>query len=244
VIFAAAQEIAPVNVKVGDAIVSAERLQPYKNLWQMSITKPDGTVADAGDWSDQLEAVTMDGKSCLKRTQVARFKKKDGSVAVTNTTVNVFEKKTFAPVLRTFESHGGPNGDSQVKIKFTPHSMTIDSVNGGKSETKEVPLKSQAFDFNGGLYAVLWSGFPLKPGFSATFPSFGENDPAAITDVTFKVTGSEIADAGPKGKLETLVVETPNDESPMKFWLSKEAPYVIRLEFKQSNGTLWTYKMI
>jgi hypothetical protein len=72
-----------VKLAVGDALVNGERLQPFKNEWGMKVTKPDGTVVpNVGTWTDEIEAIVVDGRPCWKRTQHATYKKQNGDVAM------------------------------------------------------------------------------------------------------------------------------------------------------------------
>jgi hypothetical protein len=114
----------------------------------------------------------------------------------------------------------------------------------GKTTSQKVKLDTPAFDFYGGLYGLLLAAFPLKPGFSATLPSVDEDTPT-VSWLTFKVTGEEYADAGPKGRMRVYTVEAESNLGPMKFWLSRQAPYIIRLEYTaKDNGYTWKYQMV
>jgi hypothetical protein len=114
----------------------------------------------------------------------------------------------------------------------------------GKTTSQETKIDNGAFDFYGGLYGLLIVAFPLRPGFSATLPSVDEDTPT-VSWMSFKVTGEDQADAGPKGSVSVYVVEADTNLGPMKFWLSKQAPYIIRLEYTaKDNGYSWKYQMI
>ena len=240
----AAQEKEPIHVKVGDPIVDGAILKPYKNLWRMSIVAKDGkTIPDMGTWSDELDVVKNEGRESFRRTQIANFVR-DGQPLGNTKTVNVFDPKTLAPISRSFEKHAAQGGDSTVKIEFRADLVEIVKTENGQTSTQEIPRDTAAYDFYGGLYGIIVTAFPLEKGFSATFPSFGEED-IRTEPVTFKVTGSEFADAGPRGKIQAWVVEAATTLGPMKFWLSREAPYIIRLEYTaQANGAKWIYTML
>jgi len=240
-----AKDTDPVKVTVGDAAVSGAKLQPYKNSWGMTVIKPDGTVlSDVGTWDDLLELVNVNGRECFRRTQIARYKK-NGQVVTTTTTINVFDRKTMAPISRSFEKHGGPAGDRSQSITFGEKSMKIETTVDGKPVVKEVPTTA-AFDFYGGLYAVLWVALPLKNGYLATLPSYSEDEdhPESVSWVTFQVTGSETTEAGAKGKMQAWVLNCDSDIGNLKYWVSEDSPYIIRMDYKQKNGPTWVLKMI
>lgn len=236
--------LAQVKVAVGDALVNGGRLQPFKNEWGMKVIKPDGTVLpNVGTWTDEMEAVEVGERPCWKRTQHATYKRQNGEVAMTNTTVNVFDRKTFAPVSREFGKRENKGESSGTKITFGEHSMKVENTENGKTEVKELPA-SYAFDFYGGIYAVLWAALPLRDGFSATFPSYAEDEhPEVVTPVTYKVVGHETTEAGARGKVDAWVVESDGTIGHLKYWVSKDAPYVIRMDYTQKNGALWVLTM-
>jgi len=229
------------EIKVGDSQVHGERLQPYTNQWQMKVTRPDGTVQeDAGTWNDQLEAVSIDGKECWKRTQSAAFKRKTGEVAATTKTVNVFDAKTMVPISREFERHIIGGDDSKLKISFRGDSMKVESIEKGKSEVHEIAT-SNAYDFYGGVYALLWVALPLKPNFSATLPSYTEDEhPELVQQVTYKITGREVLQTESTRKVETWVIESDTSIGFLKYWITEKAPYILRMDFKDKTGALWT----
>ncbi len=240
-----AQDKAPIRVQAGDSILKDTALEPYKNQWRVSVTTPQGKQnPDAALWTDELEYVQINGRRLLQRTQIATFKQA-GQIVGTTTTVNVFDPKTMAPVSRSFARHVSKTGaEDSTKIQFHDHALLFEHTADGKTTSQEVKLETAAFDFYGGLYGLLLSAFPLRPGFSVTLPSVDEETPT-VSWLTFKVTGEERADAGPLGTMSVYVVEAESNLGPMKFWLSKKAPYIIRLEYTaKDNGYSWKYQMI
>ena len=240
----AAQDTAPVKVNVGDSIVNGRMLRSYKNQWAMTMIKPDGTIIqDAGSWKDELAIVMVDGEACLQRTQLASFKKTTGEIVATTKNIHVFDQETFAPVSRLYEKRVAGHEDYSLKIKFGVNAMNVEFLEDGKTDVTWVPTTA-AFDFYGGIYAVLWAALPLREGFSATYPSYAEDEhPENVSWVTMKVTGSETIDAGTKGKTKAWVVESDTDIGALKYWVSKEPPYIIRMNFRQPNRTTWLLNM-
>jgi hypothetical protein len=247
VLSATAADSGPPTIKaaVGSAIVNGESLQPFENSWRMQVTKKDGTVnADAGLWKDRFLVIDIDGREYGLRIQDATFKGKNGAIAATTRTINVFERRTMAPVTRWYERHVTGKEDSSVHIAFRRGSMALESRRGDKVETKNVAVE-QAFDFDGGLYALLWSAFPLKAGFTASLPSYSEEEhPEKVAWYTFKVTSRERIQAGRQGARDCWIVEGDSGSGPLKYWLSDQSPYIIRLEYAQpATGAKWLLTM-
>jgi len=233
-----------IELKPGDARLRGELLQPYTNQWKMRVIRSDGSmVQDAGTWTDQLEKTPIDGRPCWKRTQSATFKRKTGEIAASTRTVNVFDAKTLAPLYREFERHIVGGDDAKLEITFRGSSMKIEATAKGKSEVREVRT-SEAFDFFGGVYALLWVALPLKRNFAATFPSYTEEGhPEIVQQVTYKVTARELAEAGTAGKVETWVVECDTAIGFLRYWISENAPYIIRMDYRDKSGATWTLSM-
>ena len=230
---------------VGSPLIRGESLRPFENAWQMQVTKKDGaSLADAGTWKDRLEILDIDGKTYGVRTQDAAFKNASGNVTATTHTVNIFERGTMAPVTRQYARHVTGKDDSSVNIAFKSGSMTIVWNNEGKTEKRKVAVPP-AFDYDGGLFALLWSAFPLREGFSAKLPSYSEDErPEKVTWYTFRVTGSERIEAGQAGLRDCWIVEGDSGSGPLKYWLSAEPPYIVQLEFRQpETGATWLLKM-
>src|SRR5437868_3867365 len=78
-------------------------IHPYTNAWKFSVTPPDGITREQGIWSDQVEAVTFNGRKAMQRTQVAKYNKKNIEI----TTVNVFDPKTMQPLRMDWKKDEG-----------------------------------------------------------------------------------------------------------------------------------------
>jgi hypothetical protein len=212
----------------------------------MSTTKADGsTTPDAGTWTDQLEAVKCDDRDCFKRIQIANMKGKDGKVRGTTETVNIFYADSLAPLLRSNTRRVPSKHINEVtRVEFRGNNVVFEKNDSGKRSKTSVSVPAPVFDFYGGMYGLLLSAFPLQEGYSATLSSADEFE-ARIKDVTFTVIGKEAVDAGPSGRRDAWIVESNTDQGPMKFWLSDQAPYVIRLEFNdKQNNMRWDWTMI
>lgn len=241
---APAEESIPVRVSVGSALVNGESLEPYENSWRMEVTRGGETNHDAGLWKDRFEVIDIDGKSYGVRFQDATFKNKAGNVAATSRTVNVFDRRTMAPVTRYYERHAVGKDDARVHIAFRAKAMTVTTGTDGRESPKKFSV-APAFDFDGGLFALLWSAFPLKPGFAASLPSYSEDDhPEKVSWYTFRVVGTERIEAGREGSRDCWVVTGDSGSGPLKYWLSADPPYIVQLQYEQpGTGATWLLKM-
>jgi hypothetical protein len=123
---------------------------------------------------------------------------------------------------------------------------------GSKPEEATVKLDQPVFDFYGGMYGMLISTLPLADGYAAEIPTFDTNK-MAIDWVPVRVKGREVVEASPGKKVETWVVETPTKlYGRMTWWVTKEAPYVIKAVLEvpeQEDGSgkvaaIITYTMV
>ena len=225
----------PIKIKVGDTMIVGSFIKPYKNLWQMTFSRTGQDPIIAGTWSDEVVVIHLSGRSLLKRTQIANYPKR----GITLTTINVFDPLTMAPISREFSRNDGTFNH----IDFAGASIKYRRVElpGGAAKEGEAHFDSPVFDFFGGLYGLLVTAFPLKAGFAASLPSLDENTDS-VRWAIFRVVREEMVEAGPDRKIKAWVVET-DDNGPMTFWLTKEAPYVIKLVYVGPQGT-WTYTMV
>ena len=212
------------TVKVGDAVVDGSFLKPYKNAWQVFYAFPGKEPFLVGTWSDEVSEIEVRGRHLLKRTQVANYAK----YHITNTTINVFDPKTMAPVSNEFtRSDTGEWAHRDFDGDLVKYERQKDAQS--KKEKGQLRMGEPIFDYDGGMYGVLLSAFPLKEDFAATIPALSENRDA-FEWVTFKVGKQEMVDAGPGKKVLAwpVTVDAP-DKSHSIFWVSKETPYVIKL---------------
>ena len=229
--FAAGQPIptTPAKVSLGDPQVDGSFLKPYKNVWKVTYALPGKEPFLVGTWTDELSAIELTGRRLLKRTQVANYAK----YGVASTSINVFEPKTMAPLHGEFKRS---DTGEWAEREFSGATVTYrrrKSSEETKDDTGQLRMNEPVFDYNGGMYGVLLAAFPLQEGFSATFPTLAE-DRDEFEQLTFTVRKEEMVDAGPGKQVMAWPVEI--DDSPKSpkgshsiFWISKDAPYVIKL---------------
>ncbi|MCZ6834621.1 MAG: hypothetical protein O7G85_02500 [Planctomycetota bacterium] len=235
------------KVQVGDGVVDGSFIVPYTNVWQMFQFDADGERTPTNTWTDKVELIEEDGRKLIKRTQIVL----DDQGETVQTMLDWVDHKTLAPVKTEKSMTNG--GTLQVVFDgLHIQGFMQQSPQGPKMKidsTTEIPT------YNWGIYGTLLVGFPLELGYEAEFPTGslapGESgaDGTPRMDVTLswlklKVIGEESISAGKKGQMDAWIVEV--DQGPMnfRFWLSKEAPYIIKLVMTQPGGGGYIWEMI
>ncbi|HSB35258.1 MAG TPA: hypothetical protein VLH41_00170 [Thermoanaerobaculia bacterium] len=231
-----------VRVEAGDPSVSGSFLHPYTNRWKFFIQKKGGEPVEAGTWSDALEATSYEGRPALRRTQVAQYKK-----GIRLTFVNVFDARTMTPYTADYErSDTGETRHAEFRqgeVSFRRLPGTGDTA----SQQYVASLDHRVLDFYDGMYGVLLDAFPLGEGYAARFPAF-DSDTASVDWIDIRVTGRETVAAGPGRRADTWVVHAGTKKyGQSTWWLTRQAPYVIKAELilsEEAGGAKVTYEMI
>jgi hypothetical protein len=221
-------------------------IRPYTNLWKLTIRLRGGKVVDVGTWSDQMLRTKVGKTTALERIQILRMKKRGD----TETWINVFEPKTMRPLASVLSSSAG---DVTLR-RFNGRSVEIVDATGSSrgvaARTTHV-VKEDAYDFNGGMYGLLFLGMPLKPNTSGVLTTYGTND-ASIEHIAYRVSGTQKVQAKPGTFVQGWVVDAhyldahrPEADAQMRFWLSSKAPYIIKLVYDlPKEGQTWYYTMM
>lgn len=226
-------------------------LRPYTNQWSMSVKLADGRVVDAGVWHDRLELTTTNGRSIGRRTQVEDLvitpdtnaaAASRGLTKMQVTTVNEFVPETMAPVSRDVTDSLGRH--SHIDFRDGKASITRTGLAPRPDYSGEAVLAPPVFDYIGGLYGLLIVTLPLQSGFECDVPVLrmapGAEDRAARGTVHVKVTGRATLRTTSGRSFETWTVEAEG----LEFFVSREAPYIIRLVDRSRPGQVWTFDMI
>ena len=217
---------APLKYAPGDPAIDGSSLKPYKNAWKVVYAFPGKEPFLVGTWTDELVETQIGGRHLLKRMQMADYAKYN----IVSTYVNVFDPKTMAPVSQDFKrsdtGEWAHRDFDRVSVKFRRQSSSQ-----AKLEAGELKLSTPIFDYNGGMYGVLLAALPLKEGLKASMPTLSE-DRDEQEWVTVTVGKPEMVDAGPGKQVMAWPVDTEGhyaNQSHSIFWVTKEAPYVIKL---------------
>jgi hypothetical protein len=220
---------------VGERGASGSALQPYTNLWTWSVTDARG-VHPQGTWSDRLDIEIAAGRRVGRRTQEQRLA---GGRSVL--TVNNFDLETMLPLDRSWSAFDGRTthvrfSDSEVEQRRVVKAGTPEQVN-------VLRLRAPVFDFNGGMFGLLLRAFPLREGYAATLQTVSE-DCDKIEEVRFAVRERAQVPGHGGAQVQAWRVEADTPEfGVMTFWLSDEAPYIIRLSFR-TNDAVILYEMV
>jgi hypothetical protein len=215
----------PITIKPADSVADGSILKPYKNAWKVMYAFPGKDPFLVGTWSDELSEIEIDCRHLLKRSQVATYSK----YHITSTNINVFDPKTVAPVYTEFQRSDSGEWARRDFAGAVVKYRRGKSPDKTDSETGELKMDVPIFDYHGGMYGVLLATLPLKEGFVGTIPTLSE-DGNKFQWVTFAVGKQESVEAGPSKQVMAWPVEIDEpDQSHSIFWLSKDAPYVIKL---------------
>jgi len=233
-----------VSAREAPPMFDGRPLKPYTNLWKVTIATK-GQTKEVGTWSDAMIATRIEGRPAFVRTQV--FKIKDGN---TNTFITAFDAENMRPFSSSFLTS---MGDATLR-RFAHGKVQIVDASGdhrGIPTEETRPGRPEAYDFNAGMYGVLLVGLPLAENASGVFETYGQTD-ATIEHVSYTVGKEERVEAKPGQFVQAWVIDAhyldahrPEGDAKMRFWISKEAPYIIRLIYDvPSADQVWTYTMM
>lgn len=234
----------------GDAAVAGDFIVPYKVKWKINGAASDGKTKDGGTWTDDVQIVKFHGRDVIQRKQVWNY------VTGTETYVNLLDRKTMMPLLSEFTSTPGIywrfeySADGKT-VRYQRSPPPRDAPNGPYNiadpmEQGTVHPDVPVWDFNGGLWGLLLSAFPLEQGYAAKFPVFPLVEPnAKPVWVDFTVGEKRTLPAGPGKTAEgwTVVANSPATQEVMRFVLSKQPPYILELK-QEWAGYDWTFEIV
>lgn len=224
----------PEKIVPGDPRVDGSFIRTVSNAWKMTGTTPGGKRKDGGVWKDRIEVIDRDGKAVIRRTQL------DSGPDGTTTFITETDRQTMRPIRAEVTT---PAGLHRVLTFEASRVHSVVTLPGKEPQEKDIAIAQPVFDFNGGLFGLLVASFPLKDDFSATFPIF---DPrTGVTWAHYTVVGHERVPSGKGRTSETWTVEVqdPVRMTRMLFALTKEPPYIIRLQ-EIGEGVFWTFDMM
>jgi hypothetical protein len=218
----------------GDARVDGSFIHAAANAWKMTGTTPGGRREDGGLWKDKIEIVDRAGQAVIRRTQI------DSGPEGTTTFITEVDQRKLTPIRAEVTT---ATGFHRILTFEGDHVHSVVTAPSNAPRESDIAIGQPVFDFNGGMFGLLVAGFPLQKEFTASFPVF---DPRkGIAWAKYTVIGRERVPAGKGRKVEawTVEVQDPVRLSRMVFCLTKEPPYVIRLQ-EVGEGKFWTFDMM
>jgi hypothetical protein len=213
---------------------------PYTNSWDLTIRHGSKT-SHVGIWTDELRAAGTKSRRLFTRVQVMKIRKTGG----TETWVNTFDPVTFAPVgSALFDSSGNVTLRSfDGKVVRVVDATGSRAGNPRTVESRQLP----AYDFDGGMYGLLFLGLPLRTGLTGVLPTYGTAD-ASIEHIAFAVKAKTSMIVHGR-EINVWVVDChyldahrPEGDAQMRFWLSQQPPYIISLNYDvPSTKMYWRY---
>lgn len=218
----------PKTLAPGDAAVDGSFLRPYSNVWLYTARMPSGETKTQGLWTDQLQFVQRDGHQLLQRVQGTVY-----ANGATTSVVNVFDPKTMAPVESQLH---GVDGRLLRRTFAGGHVATTNTAKAGAPEERsEIDLARAPFDFSGGMYGLLIDALPLQAGKDFRLSDIDEfESKARAADI--HVEKQDWVLEGSRGRIKAWIATTSTPDYRMVFWLSKQPPYIIRLDMHMNDS--------
>ena len=227
------------SVRPGDGTVRGDAILPHTNRWIITYFTPAGAAIPGGPgrvatWYDSVWVTPLAGRPALRRKQVLLG---PGGTAL-ETLESWADRRSMAPI-RTEGRYAG--GTASLREYRASHvtGFDPDTAAPGGRKAVDTTLAEPVFDFFGGMYDLLLSGFPLHEGYRARFPADlgGARGGAALQWVTLTVTGREVIDTGTAGKAETWhVITGPLPVGRFEFWIADRPPYLMRMWYIGPRG--------
>lgn len=215
------------TIFVGDGTIDGSYILPYATIWRLWRKDADGTLTDAGRWTDTVRYVDVEGRHLMQRL-VARWTPAGVRDLWRD---HLVEPGTMRPV--TTHQRAGDQLSQSVRMAFDGDSVDvrIDTGQGEQALGRRYP--TDVFDLS--LYAVLLAGFPLREGYTARFPVVGQM--LQHTWETMRVTDIDTVAVEDGQRVETFVVST--EQRPWTVWLTREWPYIAKIVQRFPDGTQW-----
>lgn len=205
-------------------------IENYTNKWKVTYQTANGQSTPNKFWTDYGQIITIRGKEYFHRVQDLY----SPTWELQDTWINMTERKSLTPVSFTTIS---PQG------KFAHYEFNELAVNGksnglpANDEVSEVSqvLEAEVFDWN--LYGMLLVGLPMKKGQVYKLPFF-DTTSKSLKWLSAFIEKKESIKLPNGEKIEVWKVVT---DQTLTFWISKSAPYIIRLELylQDNNKLIW-----
>lgn len=212
-------------------LINGAIIEGYINKWRVTLISEDGKETPNKTWTDYGQIIELDGKNYFHRVQDLY----DPEMNLIDTWINMVEHKSLLPVSNsTLNPTGG-----YLNIQFDGNSAKgiTNQVEKGEVTEFNVAFEDKVYDRN--LYGMLLVGLPLKKGLIAKLPYYDLQSNSQQW-LALSVTTKESLTLPDDKKVITWKVETNNN---LTFWISKSAPYVIKLESYRPDKSKLVWEM-
>ncbi|MEP5611418.1 MAG: hypothetical protein ABJP45_04180 [Cyclobacteriaceae bacterium] len=213
-------------------VLDGERITDYTNKWKVTFVDSEGKETPNKIWTDYGQIISLDGKKYFHRVQDLY----DPQMNLQDTWINMVEHKTLVPVsFSTLNPKGG-----FAHYQFDGAKITGNTNQATAGELTEIDLSFDEAVFDWNLYGMLLVGLPFKTGLIAKLPFYAPQQ-GGLGWIAASVVGKESMKM-PDGKsIQTWKVQT---NQRLTFWVSEQAPYVIRLELELQNNARLVWETI
>ncbi len=220
-------------LKPGNKLIDGTIIKPYTNKWKVTYFDAQGKAVPNKIWTDYGQIIKLDGKQYFHRVQDLYNPKMNLLV----TWINMVELKTLIPV--SFSTISPSGGFSHYQFDGN---HIVGSANNLSKELEvtsiDKTLEESVYDWN--LYGMLLIGLPLKVNLIVKLP-FANTPSGELKWLVAHVTGKVQL---PLPDNKTIATWKVNTNQNLTFWLSENAPYVIKLEAYLPNNTKMVWEMI
>ncbi|HNP16811.1 MAG TPA: hypothetical protein PKL31_00145 [Fulvivirga sp.] len=220
-------------LKPGNTIIDGTIIKPYTNKWKVTYFDAQGKAVPNKVWTDYGQIIELDDKQYFHRVQDLY----DPKMNLLVTWINMVELNTLLPV--SFSTLSPSGGFSYYQFDGN---HIIGSANNQSKEREIISidktLAESVYDWN--MYGMLLIGLPLKEHLIAKLP-YASTPSGELKWLVAHVTGKDQLSVPNNKTITTWKVETNQN---LTFWLSKKAPYVIKLEAYLPNNTKMVWEMI
>ena len=214
--------------------MSGRGISQYDNVWLVTLHDNDGHIIERGLSTDHVRFITVSGKRYLSwiesEADVIALAGQPPTSTVSST-FNIFDPATMAPLYGEARSADGES----VMRDFNGHSVVtrMRETDGAAEKTSTVSTGESVFDVHGGMTGLLLAALPLNIGYRARLPGIGDAD---LDYTEIRVVRQEAVNAGRLGKMSTWAVEVGPSPPRSVYWISKQAPYVIKAMVRTPDG--------
>ena len=212
-------------VKPSTNYIDGTLIKPYTNKWKVTYITADGKEVPNKIWTDNGQIIKLNHQELFYRIQCIY----DPNMELLDTWINLVEHKTLIPKhFSTLNSNGG----------FSYFDFKNNVVNGStnlnpskKTNIINTEFEELAFDWN--LYGMLLVGLPLEKNLIAKMPIYNIQNKKTEWLIVQVIAQDHLIYGTEQIEIATYKILTNKN---LTFWISKNAPYVIKLELELQDS--------